>query len=232
MLSNIRPILAAVESIGVPRREHAEAAVKPLPFVTLSSEPGIDAAAVARDLVGRLNEHVGSARPWTAWDREQMGEVAADLTVADRIIDTLEEANHSWLNDLFAGLSVTNRRDTSEAAVFARTAATVRALATAGHVVIVGRGGVFLTHKMPAAIHVRLVAPHERRVQDLAHHRKIRPEVADGQLRELERNQQVFFRRYFPERSMDASSFTAWLNVATLPRPTLLQVLQTLVQAE
>ena len=41
----------------------------------------------------------------------------------------------------------------------------VRALAEVGRVIIVGRGGVFITRDLPGGIHVRLVAPREWRVR-------------------------------------------------------------------
>src|SRR5687768_12494457 len=147
----------------------------PLPFVTISRQAGAGGRTLARLLVDRLNQIDAGNTAWAAWDRELVERVAAEEHVPQSVIDDLEERRAgSWLNELFAGLSLREdpaARDRVE--LNRRMAGIIRAVARAGRAVLVGHGSVFATEDIPGGIHVRLVAPREHRVTQLAKARSL-----------------------------------------------------------
>lgn len=226
-IERIRPILADLRTVPIPHKpEWAETKVEP--FITISRESGAGAWTLARQLVEALNRNNTGERPWTCWDRELVEKVATDYKLSEELIDSLEETSHSWLSDFLAGLTSGPSED--EARVYGRVAATIRALAQAGRVVIVGRGGVFVTRKMPGGIHVRLVAPWEYRVSFMARTLSQSEEDAAAQIRHMEKNRAAFYHRYWPNESLDAERFTLTLNAAKIDMPAMIEIIQTLTK--
>ena len=82
-----------------------------------------------------------------------------------------------------------NERHLDKFKVYRRVASTIRALAGAGRAVIVGRGGAFITADLAAGIHVRIVAPAEFRVREMARRLGISADAAADVVREILNNQ-------------------------------------------
>ena len=234
---NIRPILAAVRSAPVPHRWTGDPGLVPspapiIPFVTLSREPGAGAWASAQPLTDALNAaDPDPERPWTWWDRELVEKVAADHHIAQPLVDSLVESNRSWLTDFLSSLTVTNQPELAdEVLVFHKVASTIRALASAGRVVIVGRGGVFITRQMPGGVHVRLVAPLEHRIERMAAHLKVSREQAAVTVREMTKSRAAFYHRYWPHEPLRPDLFTVTLNTAALSPEAVVRVIADLVR--
>ena len=230
---NVHSVLGFVRSAYGPHWQSPETR---LPFVTISRQAGAPGADLGRLLVERLNDRdrrdiAAGARPWTLWDRELVEKVAADHHIAAPLVESLGESHHSWLMDFLGGLSAGEHPDSAdEARVFAKVASTIRALAAAGRVVIVGRGGVFITRHMPGGVHVRLVAPLERRIDRMAAHLNCPREQAAARVREMTRTRDELYRRYWPQEPLRPDLFTATLNTAALSPEAVARVIVDLVR--
>ncbi len=159
---NVRPIMAALKTLSLETKPRAERGEAPAPFITLSRQPGSGAWMLAQEFVETINADHPDGPHWTCWDRELVEKVAADHHLSERLIESLEDVDHSWLAQFLSGISFSGDYDAMR--VYRRVAATIRALAQAGHVVIVGRGSGFITRNMAGGIHLRLVAPLEHRI--------------------------------------------------------------------
>jgi len=230
---NIRPILGAIRSVPVPPKPDRGDSLPPAaPFITLSRQPGAGAWTLANQLVNALNESMPGDQPWTGWDRELVEKVAADYHLSARLIDSLEDRGHSWLTDFLESLSFSDSTTVAdEAKVYSRVAATIRALAETGRVVIVGCGGVFITRHMRGGIHVRLVAPFERRVAFLAEHYHLPIDKAAARVKELEHNRQSFYRRYWPTETLGPDTFALTVNTAQIDPPAMIEMLTAMVRS-
>jgi len=123
-------------------------------FVTVSRQPGSGAISFSHRLAERLN-HDGQG-DWSAWDRELVAKVSAEHGIAEEIIEMIPKRHHNWLDDLLQGFGISsNPPDVIETRAYKQVATVIRALAAAGHAIIVGQGGTFITEQMPGAIHVR-----------------------------------------------------------------------------
>jgi len=200
-MSRFSPILAAVRSHiltiegNPPTGDHRQ------PFITISREAGAGGRTLMNRLCDRLNELDPGQPPWVGFDKGLVEKVAKDHHIHKSLVDLLGQQCHSWLHDVFAGLS----EQTTEIQVYRRVAETIRGLAQGGRVVIVGRGGVFITHNMPMGVHIQIVAPLEYRIEQMAKQMQIDSRSAAGEVRRIDQNRDSFYRRYWPSTPISTS---------------------------
>ena len=114
--------------------------------------------------------------------------------------------------------------------VFSKVALTVRALAKGGRVILVGRGGVFLTRGMPGGIHIRLDAPLERRIQHMMQLLDLSHDRAAHHVRDLSKRRASFYKRFWPNESLHPDLFTLTINTASVSADTTVQIIANLVK--
>ena len=195
----------------------AGASATPRPFVTVSRQAGAGGRTFARSLAERLNSANPADRPWVVWDRELVTKVAQEQLIPAELTERLERRHDSRFEQLVAPFLP--RDDPSmfgEAEVYRRVAQTIRALARAGRAVVVGRGGAYATRDLPGGVHVRLVAPFERRVAHMAAVLDGTPSAAAAEVRRLDRERDAIHRRYGGEAALLPEVFTVTLNTAAM----------------
>jgi len=188
------------------------------PFITISRQAGAGGRALAARLVDRLNAIDPGDLPWKVWDNELVERVAAEHHLPASCVAALEDQKPSWLEEALGSLTLSGNSP-DEATVFRRMATAIRALAELGRVVIVGRGGAYLTADMPGGVHVRLVAPVGFRIAKTAKAKGLSPDAAAAWVRETDRARESFYRRHWPARPLTAEAFTMTLNTASLSIP-------------
>ena len=161
---------------------------------------------------------------------ELVEKVCADHHLSKELIESLEDQSHSWFGDFLSSLSFSDQPVMDEAKAYARVAATVQVLAQAGRVVIVGRGGVFVTRRMRGGIHVRLVAPLEHRIGFMAQLLGLSADAARTHVREMERNRYAFYKRHWPGESLLPETFTTTFNTAMVDMPTMIEMIKVLAR--
>ncbi len=214
-MSRLSPILAAVRSHVHTISDHPATQSKQSPFITISREAGAGGRTLMRRMVDRLNKldpAKPGQQPWAGFDRELVEKVAKDHKMHQSLVELLGEQCHSWLYDVFAGLS----SQTTESQVYRRVAETIRGLALGGRAVIVGRGSVFVTQNIPLGIHIQIVAPFEHRVEQMAHVMKTGTKPAANEVHRIDQNRASFYKRYWPNTPLSPSVFTLTLNSAAI----------------
>ena len=198
-------------------------------FVTVSRQPGAGAISFSHRLAARLNQD--GQNDWSAWDSELVEKVSAEHGIAKEIIEMIPNRHHNWLDELLQGfIAGQNPPDMMEIRAYKQVAMTIRALATAGHAIIVGQGGSFITEGMPAAIHLRLVAPLEHRIKYTAEGEKISLHEAAARIVEIDQRRAVFYRRYWPGKVIAPETFTMTLNSAELSLDELVECVLPLIR--
>lgn len=131
--------------------------------VTISRQAACGAVVVAEKLARYLQQHSpGDACPWTVFDRNLIDKVLEDHNLPTRLAKFLPEDRVSQLEDIVA--DVFQVHPPAEAIV-QQTTETILKLAGLGNVILIGRGGTMITAKLPQVLHVRLVAPLEKRIE-------------------------------------------------------------------
>jgi cytidylate kinase len=214
-----KPIIAAIKSFEFdhthPQELLSGSALKP--FVTISRESGAGGVTLAANLAEYLNEVDPADTPWSVWDRELAQRVAQESNISQTLVETLEDKSQNWLSELLGGFNPSDSPESaSEFRVFWKTSATIRAIAQVGRAIIVGRGGAFVTSRMPQGIHIRLVAPIDYRIKNYAYIFGMSLVDAEKKVKELDHNRQAFYKRYWPNRPLTPQAFTATFNTAVI----------------
>ena len=140
---------------------HAEGGIRHA--VTISRQAGCGALAVAQKLAEYLQSRSPKdACPWTVFDRNLMDKVLEDHNLPTRLARLLPEDTVSKIDDILAELF--DVRPSVETIVH-QTTETMLKLAGLGNVILIGRGGNVITAELPHVLHVRLVAPLEKRIE-------------------------------------------------------------------
>jgi hypothetical protein len=100
--------------------------------------------------------------PWTVFDRNLMAKVLEDHNLPARLAQFLPEDRMTELQDIADELFGLRPGSWT---VIHQTAETILKLAELGNVILIGRGANVVTAKLPHVLHVRLVAPLEKRIQ-------------------------------------------------------------------
>ncbi|MGO9585371.1 MAG: AAA family ATPase [Limisphaerales bacterium] len=175
---------------------HGEGSVRRA--VTISRQAGCGALAVA----GKLAEYLQSrspkgAPPWTVFDQNLMDKVLEDHNLPIRLARLLPEDTISRIDDILAELF--DVRPSVETIVL-QTTETVLRLASLGNVILIGRGSTATTAKLPHVLHVRLVAPFEKRVE-YAHEKYSQFNLTADQARKFcrkeDRGRERYTKKYF-----------------------------------
>jgi cytidylate kinase len=215
---NVPASLAAVRSAVrvsvIESEEQKKAASKPAapPVITISRQIGINAARVGQKVVTLLNQRDPREQPWIEYDRTLVEQVAQDHDLSERLVARLSERDRSWFEHFTAGLAM--RSTGSDIAV--KTAQTIRGLAKVGRCIIVGRGGQCILANVPNVLHVRLVAPVQWRIEQLAERAGISREHAEKTVAEGGRERIRFIRTRFNRDVADPEMYHAILNLGRM----------------
>jgi cytidylate kinase len=105
------------------------------------------------------------------------------------------------------------------------TSAVIRDLATAGNVVIIGRGANVILADRPGVIHVGLLGPREARVTTLMSRERISRAEAEVEADQLEQARITFFRKFFKVQPNDPSLYHLMLNLGRVRFKTAAEII-------
>lgn len=134
------------------------------PIITVSRLTGCDGREVAASLVNRLNFKHNTTK-WKWVDKDIIYHAAHELRTDTHRIETYYQGLS--MNDMSEMIMAFSGSFVTDSSVKKAIRDVVMTMAHDGHSVIIGRGGVAITRDMPRALHVRLVAPHYWRVENV-----------------------------------------------------------------
>ncbi len=195
-------------------RSHHEAALTAHPILTVSRQHGSLGSDIASDLASRFG--------YTLLHRDVIDRIAESNEYSTRLLARLDEHARNDLETLVESMFAGKYVDASD---YARALLkTVLSIARLGGVVVVGRGANFIVGP-ERGFHVRVVAPREMRIAEIARRRGIPPRDAAREVDTVDRDRAEFIRSTF-HRSVDdplgydlvvnsagltATSVTSWL---------------------
>lgn len=130
--------------------------------VTISRQTGCGALVVAEQLAHYLQDHSRGAAPWTVFDRNLIDKVLEEHNLPPCLAKFLPEDRVSQFEDFLDEMFEVHPPLQT---IVHQTAETMLGLAAMGRVILIGRGGNMVTARLPGVLHVRLVAPFEKRVE-------------------------------------------------------------------
>ncbi len=191
------------------------------PALALSRELGSGSRLVAEELHIRTNfEICGSAL---------IKEIAENIQVSRQLIDRLDERSRSRIATLFESF-FWGESQVKQADYFRSLVEVISALIEQGSVILLGRGAHFLLpEKM--GLRVRLIAPLERRIQNISKYYNIDSDAALERIQTSDRQRAEFARTYFNKELDNPSDYDLVLNMGNLSTHTATNMIENALSA-
>lgn len=184
------------------------------PAVTLSRQTGSGAMKIAGFLAEYLQKRCPTPGPWTIFDKNLIGKVLEEHNLPQEMAKFMPEDRVSSIKDMVEELlglhppSWTLLRQTTE---------TILHLAEMGHVILIGRAANIITRPMRNVIHVRLVAPLEKRVEQVIAYGNPGREAALDFIRKEDVGRKRYLVDHFKADVGDPLLYDMVINTARFP---------------
>jgi cytidylate kinase len=176
-----------------------------IPVITISSEPGSGGRIIARGLAKRLNIDL--------FDRDIIKEISESAHISGAVIETMEKDRLSGIKDFIA--SLVNDRYLWPGVYLDHLMKVVAAIASHGNAIIVGRGANFLIPPEDR-LSVRVIAPLEVRVKNVAKEFGVTREEAKRRVINRENRRSAFIRQSFNADVADPRNYDLVVNTQKL----------------
>ncbi|MCD6364289.1 MAG: cytidylate kinase family protein [Planctomycetes bacterium] len=195
------------------------------PFVTISRQFGCYGFSLGLLMMEVLNDDPDSQTQWKIYHREVLERLATETDVATETLDRQRRTKPRLLLDLFRSLS--RKRVPSGFEVRRRIRRIIRELAIEGGALIVGQGSTAATSDLPNGLSVRLEAPLEWRVREVAFREGLSETKAKLRIKAKDRERE-YLRRLYQARSKSRPPFSLTYDCSTF---TLAKIAQHVVYA-
>lgn len=137
----------------------------PGPVITISRQTGCGGLQISHQLASELNKAV-VYKTWQVMSKEVLNESAQELKLAPEKVERLLKVNeHFAFEEILSAF--TDKYYKSNRAILKTVREVIRNFAVEGYCIILGRGGNIIAGDIKNALHIRLVAPIDWRVNRL-----------------------------------------------------------------
>jgi cytidylate kinase len=184
------------------------------PVITVSREHGSRGREIAAGLAERFQ--------YTLLHRNAIERISESTGYTRRLLESLDEHARSWIQESVDSVVWGNFLDEGDYAkgLFK----TVRSIASLGGVVVVGRGANFIIGP-EGGVHVRVVAPLEERLLNLARRKSLSGAEAEREIRTVDAQRAKFVRKLYGRAVNDPLAYDITVNESGWPLDELVDVL-------
>ena len=176
-----------------------------LPIITISREPGSGGKIVAQKLAAMLDVEL--------FHQEVLHEMAKRAEVSNQLLATLDEKGLSILEDWISSLVYDRHLWPDQ--YLQHLMNVVGTIGKHGRAVVVGRGANFILPP-DRCFRLRIIAPQELRVKQVAKEFGVSSEVARRRVLRTESDRKAFIRKYFLADIADAQNYDMILNTGSV----------------
>lgn len=172
------------------------------PDITISRNPGSGGRPIAKKVAKKLN--------WKYYGKRIFKDIAKDMDIPEHIVKTIDEAPKSnFLVDFV--LNFFDPEYISELEYLSHLKKIIKKVGQKEDVVFLGRGS---NHILPRdqALHVRITAPLETRIQNTHKYEDKTLEEAKAQVEKVEKERNQFIKQYFGCDPNDPNHFDLVIN--------------------
>jgi len=200
---------AAIETVE--SKEQIEKKNKP--FITLSREYGAGAFELSEKIVQIINEKHHSVPEWAAYDKNLLDRIIDDLGLSESLAETLTTNSRNNLTDF---IQTSFSSFPPQVAVYRKLVETIRTLAIAGNVVVVGRAGNIITRDMIKGFHVRIVAPVAFRAERISKLQNVSHHEAERIIIEKDAKRDGFIKEFVKFDNADPENYHLVVNLGRM----------------
>jgi cytidylate kinase len=176
-----------------------------LPVITVCMGPGSGESIVAQEIAKQLD--------FNFFHRDIINEIAKSSHISSQVIETLEKERLSGINDFIS--SLINDKYLWPGLYLEHLMKIVHVIGKHGRAVIVGRGSNFIL-PLQERFSVRIVAPLEVRIQNVAREYGVSENDAKRRILRRESRRRAFVRQSFHEDIADPLNYDLILNTEKL----------------
>lgn len=181
------------------------------PVITISREVGCNGLKLARLLSTRLNTYKSHAE-WRVLSKEVFYESARELNMdPNKIQKTFKHTDKYTFEEILKAFN--DRSYKSERKIVHTVAEVIRSFAIDGYCIIVGRAGHIIAKDIKNALHLRLVAPMEYRINTIMHNNKLNRTEAIDFIDKVEK-ERMAFRKLISSNDVSSDLFDLCVNRA------------------
>ncbi|MDH4129866.1 MAG: cytidylate kinase-like family protein, partial [Spirochaetota bacterium] len=181
------------------------------PFITISREFGSEGWIIGQRVEEIINKENDFHPPWVAYNKEILNKLEENENLSKELVESLEKpaggAINTFIDNFFRNKPV-------RISIFKKTARVIKALASNGHVIIVGRGGCFITHEMKNGFHVRIVAQMDWRIRNIMKQQNLSQSESEKLVKQMENERDAFIKDYFFTEVSDPHYYDLVINTS------------------
>ncbi len=183
----------------------------PGPVITISRETGCPAKRISKLLALTLNKkRTKKDYNWKCVSKEILNEAAKELNLEpSKIQYVFDFEERSTWDEILNSLST--RYYKSDRKIRRTISGVIRTIASNGHVIIIGRGSVAITHDIPQSLHINLEAPIVWRSEMLCEKMDISIKEAKKYIHDTDKKREKF-RNSFYGKHTDYTRFDIKFN--------------------
>jgi cytidylate kinase len=142
----------------------------PGPVITISRQTGCGARGIAWAICDELNKRKTASKKegnWRYINREILQESAEQLHLdTNALKSVIDDKNRGIMDEIVGALSTHSHK--SDQKILKTVQDVIRQFAINGKVIIIGRGGANICKDIKQALHIKLVAPEDWRIAEIA----------------------------------------------------------------
>lgn len=205
---------------------------EPGPVITIARSYGCPGKLVGQELVHALNKKLAAINNKNHWrwiSKEILEESAKELKLDKSIV---KEAANAHVKGIMTSViqSLSNKFYPGDDKVKKTISDVIRAFATEGKVVIVGRGGVALTQDIKNSFHIKLTAPTEWRIQRVCEFYNLSPDEATKRILEID-YKRAKLREYYTGKKPDDWIFDIVFNLHKMSVEEIVEAAASIIEA-
>lgn len=187
---------------------------KPRPAVTISRQTGAGGLAIAGELAEFLQARNPVPCHWTVFDKNLVEKVLEEHKLPKEVAKYMPEGRVSAIQDAVEEMFGLHP---SAWTLVQQTAETVLHLAELGYVILLGRAAHVITRPMKSVFNVRLIAPLEKRVEQVMAHSQMDRKAALEFIQKEDLGRRRYLKDHFHTDIDDNLQYDLVINTARLP---------------
>ena len=183
------------------------------PVITISRQTGCGARGIAWTICEELNKRIPSVKTdgkWKFISREILQESAEQLNLDPSALKhVIDDKNRGMMDQIVEALSTHSHK--SDQKILKTVHDVIRQFGNNGNVVIIGRGGASICSDIKLSLHVKLVAPEDWRIGEIARRLDFSKSYATEYVRRRDEERELLVSKLFGKKP-DSSAYDVQIN--------------------
>ena len=186
---------------------------EPGPVITISRQTGCGARGIAWLICEELKKRKPADKTegnWRYINREILQESAEQLNLDPAALKSvIDDKTRGIMDEIVGALSTHSHK--SDQKILKTVQDVIRQFAVNGKVIIIGRGGANICNDFMLALHIKLVAPEDWRISEIARRLDFSKAYATEYVRKRDEERQLLVTRFLGKKP-DSSAYDVELN--------------------